>query len=107
VVIQLKTKTPEERAAVPREVLFELDGVPYEVDKEFNASFALAYVNEVAQRGVDAGHIWLLQHALGEGYIALRAFPDLEAADLAGIVNNLLEKINAAMDPGKKLPSGL
>ena len=101
-VFQLKTKSDKERKAVEREVLFEIDCVPYEVDKEFNAAFALEYINEVAGRGLDAATIWLLQRALGEGYVALRAFPDLEPEDLGGIVNTLTEKINKAMEPGKK-----
>lgn len=102
--IQLKRKTDEERAAVEREVLFVLDDVEYEVDKEFTAAFALEYLNRSAERGLDAANIWLMQNALLEGYVALRGFEDLEPEDLGGILDNLISKVHKAMEPGKKSP---
>ena len=102
--IQLKRKTEEERAAVEREVLFELDGIEYEVDTEFTAAFALEYIAKSAERGLDAANIWLMQMALREGYIVLREFQDLEPEDLGGILDNLISKVHKAMEPGKKSP---
>lgn len=102
-MIKLTSKTPEQRAQTEREVLFEIDGTAYEIDTELSAAFGLAYVARSDERGVDAAHIWLLKNALGDqGYRALLGFADLDADDLAGIIQALTRKVNTALEPGKK-----
>ncbi len=106
-VLKLKSTPASKRKAVEREAFVEIDGVVYEVDKEFSASFALRYIQLTTERGLDAANIKLMKDALGDaGYTAIVSFADLRAEDLAGMIAALMDKVHKALEPGNGSASG-
>jgi len=72
-VVLPSTTTDTEPEMVP---LFTVDGVTYEICKEYPASIAVEYLEISSERGENAAWVWLLKTVLGEeAYEVLKTHP--------------------------------
>lgn len=98
-VLRLKSSPKKEEE---RETLAYLDDYELTIPKKFSAAFALRYVRMAARHGIDSASDYILEESLGtEGYEHLLGFEDLEAEQLAQLMNIIQRKVLGAMDVPK------
>lgn len=105
----LKLKSdPKAVEKLPREPLFEVDGVEVTVPVgDFPADFALRYLDYTDKHGLDAATVWLMENGLSQnGFLLLKHCAGVPAEAIAQIHSVLLAKVTGALSsPKGKLKS--
>jgi len=100
----LTLTTPEKLSEPEREPLFSIDGVEVTVPKgNFDAAFALRYLDVADKLGLDSATVWLFENGLSEGgWSLLMNYAALEQEHVSQISDVLRAKVTGALDTGPK-----
>ena len=97
------TTTPDAERVEKRSVLFRIDGTEYTVWDNPPASLGLELLEMQRSQGVMISTPWALETMLGQAaYAALREYKDLPQAGLQRIIEVVIEKIMASLEPPKE-----